>query len=138
MKHPEIKVRKKPKPKEKQLSHKNNSKVFDEIIIKRYKPFQMRSLSGMKPEYFVSRRITFQSSTSFLLSHLRSANFFLFVYPAVNSHPHQKQTCFVKKKWKFWKDKCCLQILWNIYTLAHQTLSKKVRVNAQSFCTDQR
>ena len=97
MKHPEIRVRNK-KPKEKQLSHKNNSKVFDEIIIKRYKPFQMRSLSGLKPEYFVSRRIIFQSSTSFLLSHLRSANFFLFVYPAVNSRPHQKQTCFVKNK----------------------------------------
>ena len=103
MKHPEIKVRKKPKPKEKQLSHKNNSKVFDETIIKRYKPFQMRSLSGMKPEYFVSRRMTSQSSTSFLLSHLRSANFFLIVYLAVNSRPHQKQTCFVKKKMKILK-----------------------------------
>ena len=126
----------KTKPKEKQQSHKNNSKVFDEMIFKGYKPLR-QWLSDMESEFSVSRKKTSVIFALFyILSHPRITNFFSFsscLSPSMHVLTENNATLWKKNLGKEWNG------LWNIYSLAHQTLSKKVSSkDTQRFRTHRR
>ena len=90
----------KTKPKEKQQSHKNNSKVFDEMIIKGYKLLR-QWLSDMESEFSVSRKKTSAIfPLLYVLSHPRNTNFFSFsscVNPSTHVLTENNATLWKKK-----------------------------------------